>query len=123
MILFVALFAFMILSIAILGIAQPGKLVDLGYRIWQSPGGLLFAVALRLVLGLLLVAVAPATRFPTAFLWLGIITIIAGIAALLMGTQRIRSLVDWSLNQSTTIIRCWALIALALALFLLYGIF
>jgi hypothetical protein len=79
------------------------------------------AFLLRIVLGLLLVAGAWRTRLPAVVLVLGVITLLSGLLAPLLGYHRLRAFAAWWASRPASLIRIWALLALALGLALLYA--
>ena len=85
--------------------------------------GIYVAVIVRLVLGSALIIVAPASLFPIVFQVLGVIAIVAAIAVLLMGRERMRRFLAWfSERFSAPIIRLWLLFGMAFGGFLVYGV-
>jgi len=85
--------------------------------------GIHFAVIVRLVLGAALIGVAPASLFPIVFQALGLIAIVAAVALVVAGRERIREFIVWlSERFSAPIIRLWLLFGLAFGAFLVYGV-
>jgi hypothetical protein len=85
--------------------------------------GIYLAVIVRLVLGLALILSASDSRFPSVFLILGWIAIVAGVAAAFLGRERLRRFVNWWVERfSPSGIRLWVLFAMAFGGFLVYGI-
>ena len=104
------------------GLVQPGRLISLTRGLWQKPAAFYVAVALRAVLGIALVTVAPASRFPDVFYVLGLITLAAAIVGLVLGADRLGRFVEWWLARPEPFIRVWALIAVGFGAFLIYGV-
>ena len=105
------------------GIFAPEKLMTLVTSAMDKSWGIYIAVVVRLVLGSALIIVAPASKFPIVFQVLGVIAIVAAIALLLMGRERMRRFLAWfSERFSTPMIRLWLLFGVAFGGFLVYGV-
>jgi hypothetical protein len=118
----VALIICLLLSVVgALGVASPARLVSL-VRSFQTPVGLLFAAALRVVLGVALFFSAPGSRAPELIGVVGIATIVMGVITPFFGVERFRRLLDsWS-AQGSVFLRGWAILAMLLGLSLMYAI-
>jgi hypothetical protein len=92
------------------------------YGVVHQDWGIHFAIVLRLVLGAALVIAAPESRFPLFFEILGGIAIVAAVALLLMGRERLRKFVAWFERMPPAMIRVWLLFGIAFGAFLVYGI-
>ena len=115
-------FAVLIGLACIYGLIFPEKLIKQVDTIWQSKSGMPMAIAVRLILGLHLIAIAPFSKFPIAIKILGYIAIIAAIAIPIIGKERIDKLLKWFEQSGDSIIRVWLLAGLAFAGFLLYAV-
>ena len=105
------------------GIFVPEKLMTFVTSAMDKSWGIYIAVIVRLVMGSALIIVAPASLFPIVFQVLGVIAIVAAIALLLMGRERMRRFIAWfSERFSAPIIRLWLLFGVAFGGFLVYGI-
>jgi hypothetical protein len=60
-----------------------------------TPAGLIAIAALRIVIGLVFVLAAPASRAPRALRVLGLIVIIAGVMTPWFGVARSRAVLNW----------------------------
>lgn len=72
------------------------------------------ASIIRIVLGLVLVFGANATRLPTFVLGFGVLVLIAGIAIPFLGFERIERLVNFWLKQSNAVLRLWSVAVIGL---------
>ncbi|ADE15088.1 conserved hypothetical protein [Nitrosococcus halophilus Nc 4] len=72
-----------------------------------------WVAAIRIITGGVFILAAPETRMPTLILTLGVLFIAAGITILFLGKERIDRLAAWWLTQSNSILRLWALAAMA----------
>ena len=105
------------------GIIAPERLMTFVTSAMDKYWGIYIAVIVRLVLGLALIIVAPASLFPIVFRALGMIAIVAAIALVLIGRERIRRFIAWwSERLSAPIVRLWLLFGVAFGGFLVYGI-
>ena len=113
----------LIIVLAGWGIFAPEKLMTFVTSAIEKYWGIYVAVIVRLVLGSALIIVAPASLFPIVFQALGVIAIVAAIALVLMGGERIRRFIAWwSERFSAQIIRLWLLFGMAFGGFLVYGV-
>ena len=77
----------------------------------QTPAGFYVAAALRLALGIALFVAAPRSRVPDVISILGVLIVVAGLAAPFFGLERFRKLLDWWSNRGSLTIRLWCGIA------------
>jgi hypothetical protein len=66
---------------------------------------------LRVLLGGVLIAAAPATRLPGFVLGLGVLLMLAGASVPFLGEARIRAMADWWGAQSDSALRTWGALA------------
>lgn len=112
-----------VIALAGWGVFVPEKLMTFVRSAMDKHWGIYIAVVVRLVLGAALIIVAPTSLFPIAFQALGVIAIVAAIALVLMGRERIRRLIAWwSERFSAPMIRLWLLFGVAFGGFLVYGV-
>ena len=105
------------------GFYVPQKLLQWTKDVMDAKWGIHFAVIIRLLLGAALLTAASTSKFPTTFLIIGWIAIVAAFGVLLMGRARLSKFVDWWFERFTpTVVRAWLLFALAFGGFLIYGI-
>jgi len=71
----------------------------------------------RVAIGLVLVAVAPVSRFPIGLRVLGAIAFLGGLVTPLLGVPRARAIVDWWTAHGPAIMRVWSLVAVAIRIF------
>ena len=96
------------------GIFAPEKLMTFVTSAMDKRWGIYIAVIVRLVLGSALIIVAPASLFPIVFQAFGVIAIVAAIALVLMGRERIRRFITWwSERFSAPIVRLWLFFGMA----------
>lgn len=69
---------------------------------------------LRVLVGGILVAAAPATRLPGLVLGLGALLIAAGVSIPLLGEGRVNQMAEWWIRQSDQMLRTWGALAVVL---------
>lgn len=110
-------------ALSVWGLFAPGKLMTLVASALDKPSGIYIAVVVRLVMGVALITVAPASLFPTTFLVLGLIAIVAAVGVAIAGQERLRRLIAWwSERLPTSVTRLWLLFGIAFGAFLVYGV-
>jgi hypothetical protein len=98
-------------------------------KIWKMINGVMdkdwaihVAVIMRLLLGAALIIAAPQSRFPHVMEVLGWIAIIAAIAILFMGRDRLKKFIAWFQRMTNTIVRVWLLFGFAFGAFLIHSV-
>lgn len=109
-------------AMSLWGLFAPGKMMKLVGGVADKDWGIHFAVIVRLLLGAALIIAAPASRFPQVFQFLGWFAVIAAIAIVFMGRERLRRFVGWFDRLSPALIRTWLLFGIAFGALLIYGI-
>ena len=79
------------------------------------------ASIIRIVLGLVLIFGASATRLPTFVLGFGVLVVIAGIAIPFIGFERIERLVHFWIRQSDAVLRLWSVAVIGLGSVLVWS--
>ena len=118
----IALFGAAIAALGILGFVRPSRLVGFGTSTFQSRAGLYWAMGMRVVLGLLLLAAASESRFPQALRVLGTISLVAAAISPLVGFARLRRFVQWWSERPASLIRVSSLVTVGLGAFLMYAV-
>jgi len=75
---------------------------------------MVFVVVFRITIGVLLFVAASDTRAPAFVLLMGILFIVAGILIPILGIERIKSIANWWIERSETVMRLWAAIVVLL---------
>jgi hypothetical protein len=109
----------LILLVCGFGVVAPALLIRTGRNLWASPFGMFLAVLIRLLLGGALLLVASASRFPTTFRILGVITLLAALIVPFVGHARIGRIMDWGATLPAWIMRLWLSVGVLFAAFLL----
>lgn len=106
-------------AVGLIGLAQPRRIINL-INYWEGPTRFRLAIAVRLVLGVVLLVVASDCRLPAVVTALGVIAIVAAVAILIVGQHRLDSFIAWWLARSPAVIRVSMLFALAFGVLLIY---
>lgn len=112
----------LVAGVGALGVAAPARLLDLVRR-FQTPRGLYFAAAIRVIFGVALFLAAPASRAPGVIRILGAFTAAVGLVTPAFGLARYRRLLDWWSSRGEGFVRAWAAVALVFGLLLVYALF
>lgn len=118
----VLVFGLTIALLCVYGVFSPSRLMQNVMTIWNRRDGMVMAVLVRLLLGLNLLFAAAGSRYPTALLVLGALTIFAAAVLLLLGRQRVDRLIDWAGSLSGLWLRLWLLLGLGFAVFLVHAV-
>ena len=90
--------------LGITGIVRPGEIISIGYRL-DTPVGLYCAAAMRIVVGLVLLATASQSSAPIAMRLMGGFIILLGIATAFISVGRAREALNSFTAQSPAFIR------------------
>ena len=90
--------------------------------LFLTPGGLWFAVALRLTMGVLLWICASASRTPLVLRVLGAMFFISGLALPFVGLDRMVRLSEWGVGLDPSALRGVGLLAAALGAFIVWSV-
>jgi hypothetical protein len=113
--LLVALFS---IVVGIVGIISPDYGTMVRRQYFSSPVTLYPAVALRLVMGLVVILAAGASRAPKIMRTLGVVMCLQAVTATVLGPDRARAVLEWETMQGTAILRVGAAVALAAGAFM-----
>ena len=87
----------------------------------ENPVIQLFAILVRLVIGILLITQSNLSRYPLAIEIIGWILIVAGISLALIGPVNFRQLMSWVLKKFAAFGQIAGVIAIAFGGFLVYA--
>ena len=118
----ILLFGITICAVCVLSIYSPNRLVKVVKTVGKKNLGIFVAIIARLLLGTVLILVAPDTRFPVVFMALGVLSIISAIIILFVGRDRISVLMTWLERLPPLSLRLWLLLGVAFGGLLIYGI-
>lgn len=103
------------------GLIVPRQLTKFVRTYWQRKSSMPVAVIARLILGSLLIAAAPDTRYPLAFQVIGWVAIVAAMLLPIFGKQRVGRIIAWLDERPKTLMRLWLIFGLAFAAFIIFG--
>jgi uncharacterized membrane protein len=108
-------------ALGVLGVAAPSVLLEFG-RSLQTSNALYIVAAVRVMFGVILLWVAPASRTPKILRVLGVFVIIAGVFTPFFGVERARAIFVWWSTQGPYFTRAWAIVAVVFGLFICYAV-
>ena len=117
--LLVALFS---IVVGIVGIMSPEYGTTIRRQYFSSPVTLYPAVALRLVMGLVVILAAGASRAPRMMRAMGAVMCLQAVTATVLGPDRARAVMEWETVQGTAILRVGAAVALAAGAFMVFAL-
>lgn len=115
------LIALLVVAMGVLGMVSPDRLLTV-IRLFERPGGLLFAGAIRVVFGVALYLAAPDARVPEVLRVLAVISFVAGLVTPMLGVERIGRVIDWWTARPVAGLRAWAAVAMAFGLFVVWAL-
>lgn len=119
---FILLFGALIaLSGAVL-LIRPDTIFGVLRRYADSIGLRLFAIIVRITLGVVLVIGASASRFPVVLQILGWLSISAALVLVVIGRVRFQNLIKWSLGLAPAFTGLAGLLAVLFGGFLIYAV-
>ncbi len=111
-------FALAILVVGALGLASPDALRSFVRR-WQRPAGIWAAAGFRVAFGVAVWLAAPPSRAPVVLQVLGVVSVLSGVALLLLGASRFVAILSWWECRSAGWKRAWAGVAVVFGGFVL----
>ena len=118
----VATVGLMIGTVCILGFAAPGRLIGFAREFWTRSSSLFVAVVARLMLGILLIAVAPVSRFPLVLKSIGVLSVVVALGILFIGEKHIARLIDGLVGLPLSLIRFLLLFGIGFAAWLVFAV-
>jgi len=99
--------------VGMVGLVSPESGTALRRLYFATPVGLYAAGALRVVMGLVVILSASASRAPKTLRVLGGVVCLQGLAATLFGPDRARAILEFEAMQGAAILRVGAAVAIA----------
>ena len=116
----ILLFGITMCAVCVLSIYSPNRLVKVVKTVGGGNWGIFVAIIVRLLLGMVLILLAPDTRFPVIFMVLGALSILSAIIIQFVGRNRINLLMTWIVRLPPLSIRLWLLLGIAFGSLLIY---
>jgi hypothetical protein len=91
-------------------------------RFFQLPPVIYVAAVVRVLIGVVLVRAAPASRAPGVLRVLGVVVAIGGLLTPLVGTRAAEVILGWWTSGGPAVVRVWAGFALVLGVIILYAV-
>jgi hypothetical protein len=117
--LLVALFT---IVVGIMGLISPESVTTVRRQYFATPVRLYAAGAVRVAMGLVLILCAPASRARKILRALGAVMCMQALAAMLLGPDRARAVLEWEAMQGTALLRVGAAVALAAGGFIAFAV-
>jgi len=109
-------------AVSVWGMLVPDKLWKIFHGVLEKDWAIHLAVIARLLLGAALIIVAPVSRFPLTFEIFGWLAIIAAVAILFIGRDKLRRFIAWLERLTQALIRVWLVFGIGFGAFLIYGV-
>jgi len=103
------------------GVVSPAMLAPALDGLKSSPRKIYGLAVVRVVIGVVLIAGAPSTAFPTLILFIGAAYILRAAAIPLLGLTRVRSRIEWLQGRSALFMRCCYLAVVTFGAFLAWA--
>lgn len=103
-------------------VINPESVFGLMRRKLGSLGLHILAVVVRIIIGVALIMCAAESKYPTAILILGWISIVAASVLGIMGRSNFRRLMSWALSLKPSLGRIGGFIAILLGSFLIHAV-
>lgn len=117
----VAVVGSVIAGFGAVGVVRPAVLIDALAKMPSARPTIYAIAAARVTVGLILVLGAPSTAAPEVIRFLGVLSLLRAFMVLVIGVDRVRSLIDWFGSRSDLVLRTLFLGAGALGAFLVWA--
>ena len=103
---------FVIAVFGLVALANPGLTRGKLHGLKRS--GVAYAAGVvRMAMGAIFVLGSEQCSWPAAIMWLGILLLATGIIALLVGEERLETMISWFAAQSDGVFRLWGAVGIA----------
>ena len=110
------------LVVGIVGLISPDYGTTVRRAYFAAPLTLYTAAALRMVMGLVVILAAAASRAPRTMRALGALMFLQGLTATVLGAEHARAVLEFETKQGHAILRLGAAVALAAGVFMAYAL-
>jgi hypothetical protein len=121
MALIVSILSTLTIGIGVFGLISPAGMSSF-VSCFRSRTGFSTAIVLRLVFGVALWRVAPASRTPAVLKALGVVSAASALALPLLGLPRYQAILSWWSRKSAVVVRAWSAAAVAVGVFILWSV-
>ena len=119
----VLLFGVFILLGSVTLIVNPKYILGIFANYGDTPGLHIFAIIVRIILGIALVIAAADSKYPIALQILGWLTLIVVLVLSAMGRERFKSLIKWSLGINPSIQRMMGVFGILFGSLLFHAVY
>jgi hypothetical protein len=105
----------------LMGLVVPGAFVSM-VRFFQLPPVLYVAAVVRVLIGVVLVRAAPASRAPIVLRLLGVVVLIGGLLTPIVGARLAERVLGWWTAGGTGVVRMWAGLAFVVGVIIVYAV-
>ena len=119
----VLLFGVLILLGSVTLIVNPKYILGIFVNYDDTPGLHIFAIIVRIILGIALVIAAADSKYPIALQILGWLTLIVVLVLSAIGRERFKSLIKWSLGINPSIQRVMGLFGILFGSLLFHAVY
>ena len=119
----VLLFGVLILLGSITLIVNPEYILGIFANYGETPGLHIFAIIVRIILGISLVIAAADSKYPMALQILGWLTLIVVLVLSAIGRERFKSLIKWSLGINPSIQRVMGVFGILFGSLLFHAVY
>src|SRR5262245_50977638 len=117
--LLVALFT---VVVGVVGLVSPEYGTMIRRQYFASPATLYPAVALRMVMGLIVILAARSSRSPKIMYTLGAVMCLQALTATVLGADHARAVMEWETMQGAAALRAGAALALISGCFMMFAV-
>ena len=111
---------FVVVLVGLLTLAAPGALPGWGTRL-ITPGGLYVIAVLRVVIGVVLIEAARASRMPRTLRVCGTVAVLAGLTTPLLGVASAHAIMDGWLAARPAVVRLFATLMVGIGCLIVYA--
>jgi hypothetical protein len=115
------LFGIVSAIVGMVGLISPETYARLDW-LWETPQSLYIVAAIQLVMGLVLIRAAPTSRSPFGLGALGVLVVVEAVFMPLLGHGRAFAIEHWWVSQTSSFLRLWALLELAVGILVVWAV-
>ncbi len=115
------LVAVLTVGLAVVGLVSPDSVTAVRRHNFATPTGTYMAAAVRLVMGLVVILAATASRAPKTMRLLGGLMCLQGLSATLLGAEHARTILEWEAMRPA-LLRAGAVVALASGVIMTFAV-
>lgn len=110
------------IGVGIVGIVSPEYGTTVRRAYFATPLTLYPAVALRMVMGVVVILAAARSRAPNTLRALGVLMCLQAVSATVLGPDQARAVMEWENMKGTVLLRAGAAVALAAGCFMAFAL-